>query len=250
MGKLNKESSVPLYQQLVNEIKDQIREGMLHVNDRLMTEIELSKEYDISRITVRKAIEILVDEEILVKRQGIGTFVAEKKLNRDITMFMGFTQSCHLAGRKAGTKLLTADLVEATPTDMKNLELEEGERIIRIIRLRYCDDMPVIIEENHFSQKYAFLLGRDLNTSLHEILAESNGAPVNGTKSIGICHANEMEQKYLNVELNAALLLTKDMSYDKNGAPVYFSKSVINPERYTLSVVLKGEIAREDTYAI
>lgn len=239
MGKLNKESSVPLYQQLVNEIKEQIREGTLNVNDRLMTEIEFSKEYDISRITVRKAIEMLVDEEILVKRQGIGTFVAEKKLNRDISTFMGFTQSCQRAGRKASTKLLTADLIEATPSDAKRLELEEGERVIRIIRLRYCDDMPVIIEENHFSQKFAFLLGRDLSKSLHEILAESDVAPVNGTKSIGICHANELEKEYLNVELNEALILTKDMSFDKNGVPVYYCKSVINPARYTLSVVLK-----------
>ena len=238
MGKLNKDTSVPLYQQLVDEIKNQIREGILKTNDRLMTEIELSKEYDVSRITVRKAIEILVDEEILVKRQGIGTFVAEKKLTRDASTFMGFTQNCKLAGRKAGTKLLAADLVEASPRDQKTLELSEGERVIRIVRLRYCDDVPVIIEENHFTQDYAFLLGNNLETSLHQLLADNGKAPVKGTKNIGICHANEEEHKYLNVKEGEALLLTRDVAYDKNGMPVYNTKSVINPELYTLSIVL------------
>ena len=73
MGKLNKESSVALYQQLIDEIKNQITSGKLAVGDRLMTEFELSQEYNVSRITVRKAIEVLVEENILIKKQGIGT---------------------------------------------------------------------------------------------------------------------------------------------------------------------------------
>ena len=84
MGKLNKESSVPLYQQLMEVIQNQILNGELKENDRIPTEIELSREYDVSRITVRKAVELLVEEEILVKRQGIGTFVSQKKLCRNI----------------------------------------------------------------------------------------------------------------------------------------------------------------------
>ena len=84
MGKLNKESSVPLYQQLMEVIQNQILNGELKENDRIPTEIELSREYDVSRITVRKAVELLVEEEILIKRQGIGTFVSQKKLCRDL----------------------------------------------------------------------------------------------------------------------------------------------------------------------
>ena len=94
MNKLNKESSVALYQQLINEIKESIQSGELKAGDRLMTEGEFSKAYDVSRITVRKAIEVLVEEGILIKKQGIGTFVAEKKLTRDASICMGFTESC------------------------------------------------------------------------------------------------------------------------------------------------------------
>ena len=80
MNKLNKNSSVPLYQQLVDEIKSQIDSGILKENDRIMTETELSDAYEVSRITVRKAISVLVDEDYLVKQQGIGTFVGVKRL--------------------------------------------------------------------------------------------------------------------------------------------------------------------------
>ena len=68
MNKLNKNSSVPLYQQLVDEIKSQIDSGILKENDRIMTETELSDAYEVSRITVRKAISVLVDEDYLVKQ--------------------------------------------------------------------------------------------------------------------------------------------------------------------------------------
>ena len=68
MNKLNKNSSVPLYQQLVDEIKSQIDSGILKENDRIMTETELSDAYEVSRITVRKAISVLVDEDYLVNR--------------------------------------------------------------------------------------------------------------------------------------------------------------------------------------
>ena len=100
MGELNKSSSVALYQQLVDEIKEMISSGKLSEGDRIMTELELSRNYDISRITVRKAIEILVEEGILIKKQGIGTFVAGKRLTRNMGVFMGFSQNCEANGQK------------------------------------------------------------------------------------------------------------------------------------------------------
>lgn len=238
MGKLNKDSSVPLYQQLIDDIKGQIRSGKLKEHDRLMTEIELSQEYDVSRITVRKAIELLVEEEILIKKQGIGTFVAEKKLLRNINGFMGFSQSCEAEGHLAGAELIQADLIDATIADIENLKLEENEKVIRIIRVRLCDGEPVILEENHFSQKYAFLLGEDLTSSIYAILQKHNIYMESGVKTIGICRANEQEKELLKVELGEPLLLIKDISYDTDGNPVHTCKGVTNPSRYKITVVV------------
>ena len=72
-----KNSMVPLYQQLSEKIKQQITDGKLKAGDKLMTEAEFSQHFEVSRITVRKAIELLADDGFVVRKQGIGTFVAE-----------------------------------------------------------------------------------------------------------------------------------------------------------------------------
>lgn len=236
MGKLNKESSVALYQQLIDEIKNQITSGKLAVGDRLMTEFELSQEYNVSRITVRKAIEVLVEENILIKKQGIGTFVAEKRLTRNLEVFMGFTSNCIQEGKTPSTKLLTAELVKATPVDVKNFDLKSGEKVIKINRLRISDGNPVIIEETRFSQKYAFLLGENLEGSLYEILAHNGIIMSGGKRTISICNTTKEEAELLEVEENEVMLYMKDICVDVNGTPIHSCKSIINPRRYEIII--------------
>lgn len=244
MSKLNKESSVALYQQLIDKIKEQIQSGELKAGDRLMTEVELSREYDISRITVRKAIEILVEEEILIKKQGIGTFVAEKKLTRDGGVFMGFTRSCMLDNKVPSTKLLSAELSEPTAFDVEKLHLEEGEKVIRIRRLRCCDGVPIVLEENHFPQKYAFLLGENLEGSLYEILERHETYVSDGSRKISICYATEEESRLLNVQEKDALLIMKDFCETASGEAVHTCKSIINPQRYELVILSHSDVYR------
>ena len=95
---LKRDAQLPLYQQLANEIKAQIASGELRQNEQLMTEMELSRTFGVSRITVRKALELLVEEDILSKRQGVGAFVTGKKLVRSMNVMMVFTQTCCLPG--------------------------------------------------------------------------------------------------------------------------------------------------------
>ena len=230
MNKLNKESSVALYQQLINEIKESIQSGELKAGDRLMTEGEFSKAYDVSRITVRKAIEVLVEE-------GIGTFVAEKKLTRDASIFMGFTESCLIDNKVPSSKLISADLTGASGVDQRDLNLEEGEMVIRVRRLRYCDGAPTILEENHFPQKYAFLLGANLENSLYEILEEHNVIVAAGKRRISICFATKEESELLQVNEKDALLLMKDICVDSQGDVIHTCKSVINPQLYDLNFI-------------
>ena len=235
---LNKSSFEPLYQQIIDDIKRQIKEGKLKVNSKIMTEAELSEVYNVSRITIRKAMEILAEEGVLIKKQGIGTFVAGKKMNRDLDSVMGFTESCELMGSKAGTELLGADLIQANAEVAEKLNLE-GDRVVRISRLRFCDDVPVMLEQNLFSPQYAFLLGEDLNNSLHKILQDKGIFPGRCVKQISTCRAGEKEQKYLCVEENEPLLYTKDLCNDSEGNPLYISECKINASVYTLYIYLK-----------
>ena len=217
---LKRRTDIPLYQQLAEELKEQIAKGDIKENERILTEMELSEKYKISRITVRKALELLVDEEILTRKRGIGTFVSGKKMLRNMNQFMGFTQNCEQNGQKPGTKFLSAEILKAKPSDLKNLQLGDDDRVISIRRLRYCDE--------------------DLNGSLHEILTAHGVNLREGIKKLGVCHATREEAALLGVAENEALLFTKDTTFDEKNEPVYYGKNIINPERYEFSIVASG----------
>ncbi len=244
MSEVVRDTVVPLYLQIAEDIKSKIRNEEIKANTRIPTELELSDSYQVSRITIRKALELLVDEEILVRKQRIGTFVSNKKMSRSLNSFMGFSQSCELAGNKAGTKFLSAELVKAMPSDVKTLNLTEDDKVIRIRRLRYCNDTPVILEENHFPRKYAYLLAEDLNGSLHQLLSDHGIILTSGAKTIGICHATREEAKHLEVKENDALILSKDIAYDSTGEPVYSGKEIVNADRYEYKI-LTSNMMRE-----
>lgn len=233
MRDLARNNGTPLYLQLADVLREQIENGALKENEQIQTEKELSEVYNVSRITVRKALEVLTEEELLTRKQGMGTFVSGKKLVRSLNTLMSFSQSCIMSGKKPGTKFLSADIVEAMPNDINLLKVQKDEKIIRIRRLRYCDDIPVMIEENHFPRKYAYLLSEDLNRPLYQTLAEHNVILKFGTKKIGICYATREEAAELEVNENEALLYMRDTCMDINGQPVYYGKNIINSDRYT-----------------
>lgn len=236
---LNKESSIPLYQQLANIIKQQINKGILKENDKILTAPELSEKYDVSRITVKKAVDLLAEEGILVKQQGKGTFVATRKLLRTSGSFMGFTQLCEVQGYKASSEVLKVDFIIAPISDVEKLNLQEEERIIRIIRVRKVDGVPVIIEESHFPTRYSFLLSEDLTGSINKHL-NKHGVNINqGIKTINICYASEEEAKILDVQPKQALILQNDFNKDENNIPVHTCKQIINADRYEMVIPFK-----------
>ena len=236
MNRLNKNSSIPLYQQLADEIKGRIDSGALKENDRIMTETEMSEAYQVSRITVRKAISLLVDEEYLAKRQGIGTFVGVKRLKRSIGSFMGFSQVCAITGRRPSSMLLSVEMVEASISECRLLNIEEGSRVVRIRRVRCCDAIPVSVEETKFPLKYLFLLTEDLTGSVYDILKNHGIYPGGGSKVIDVCYATAEECKLLMVEAGQALILQRDIVCDTQGAVIHICKQVLNPARYKMEI--------------
>lgn len=237
MAEVVRDTVVPLYMQIAEDIKTKIEKKELVPNSRIPTELELSEAYGVSRITIRKALELLVEDEILVRRQRIGTFVSDKKVSRSLNSFMGFTQSCELSGSRPRTKFLSAELVKARPSDVKALQLPEEDKVIRIRRLRYCNDIPVILEENFFPKKFAYLLADDLNRSLHQILQEHGVILDRGEKTIGVCYATKEEAQHLEIQEHDALIMTRDIAYDITGEPVYNGKEIVNADRYEYKIL-------------
>ncbi|MDO5132820.1 MAG: GntR family transcriptional regulator [Eubacteriales bacterium] len=235
---MNKNSATPLYQQLVESIKEQIASGKLKENDKLMTEQEFSEAFGVSRITVRKAMELLSDEGFVVKKQGIGTFVASKKLNRVVDSIMSFTETCEMNGSKASAELLSLEWKKASVSIAKHLGVREGDRILCIRRIRSCDGWKVMLEENYFPEKYGYLLNEDLSGSLYNLLRSHGTIPMHALKTVAICFPMRKEQEALEVSESQPLLLHNDTVMDADRNVIHYTKLIINPEHYTLTIVI------------
>ena len=232
---LKQDDQIPLYIQLKESIRSSIVNGELKYGDKIPTELELSEEHKISRITVRKAILELVEEGYLVKKQGKGTFVNKRKIERKIVHFLSFSDACKANGLTPSSKVIKKEIIQPTPRDQKLLQLDEGDALLFIQRVRYASDSPIMLENNYFSYKeFHPLLNEDLDASVYKVLEEKlNVKPTDaGETSLEIVRAGEEEIQLLNVASGEPLFYMETMVYDENGKPVHIGKQYIVGESY------------------
>lgn len=235
-----KNSVIPLYQQLSDDIKAQIHDGRLKAGDRLMTEAELSQQYEVSRITVRKAIELLVDEGYVMRKQGIGTFIAEKKLRRVVdsnNLVRSFTETSRMNGQEPSSELLSVEWILPEGSVQHHLHVDEEEKVLKIVRLRKIDGVPVMVETNYYPKRMEFLLQANLTGSTYEIFHQHGLIPSHAVRTIQICYATLEEARLLGVKENQPLLLQLEETTDQNHQILHYSKVIVNSQHYRLTVI-------------
>jgi len=235
---LKQDAITPLYVQLMEEIEKNIKDGIYKPGDKIMTESEMSKEYGVSLITVRKAVGSLMEKGLVIRKQGKGTFITKPKFSRNMKKLQSFTEMCQQMGVKSGARMLENRLVKADPKTAARLGVEPGSNVIYISRLRYADQEPVQIERSFFPLKYAFLLDAKFDdNSLFDFLREKSGTWVaSSEKTIELCRATAEEAKLLEVAEKDYLLFVRSTAYDSDGEPIYAGVQIINGDRFTLYV--------------
>lgn len=238
-----KDSSIPLYQQVANDLRSSIENDIYRSGQRIPPEPELSQLYGVSRITVRKAIQLLVDEGYLMKRQGKGTFVNQQEAAQKIcddrsAEVLGFSASCRANGLVPGAHLLTRGVVE-TPSDER--EQFKGEsKVISIERVRTADGEPIMAEFNLFPQNgLEFLLTEPLeDVSLFALISERTGrhAMRNSTQLLSIVLADERLSKILEVPVGEPLFYLQGHYCDQHGELLYAGRQYMIGSRYTFSM--------------
>lgn len=228
---VNPNSAIPLYKQIANIIAQDIKDEKYKDGDRLPSELTLKDVFGVSRITIRAAIAELIDEGLIVRSQGKGTFIAPQKSIMPATDHPGFTQACLLAGRTPTTKLLSIDYTYPSPAECQFLKLKETDMVIVSKRLRFIEKYPTVIETNHYITDLNFLFDEDLNDSLFKVLANHNIYVGESQRTLEICTATRAEADMLEIRQNTPLLLFKDKQIDQNGRPIFISKQLYTTER-------------------
>lgn len=236
MKKLQSESSSPLYHQLMQRIADDIEKGTYPVGSRIPPEHELEDAYQVSRVTVRRALAELTSEGLLERKQGKGTFVSTPRISQDLKSIHSFHDSCKKNGVRAGTRVIHVKEIEADAADMQELNLREGDRVVETLRVRSADGEPVALERNHFSTVYAYLENENLNGSLYNILRDYGVEPRQATHDISMTFATESQAKLLNVEAGSPLMRLREVVYDQKGRPLHNSLQLIRGDRFVFRI--------------
>ena len=223
---------IPLYKQMSKLIKNKIDKKELKPGDRIESENDLSIRYGISRITVRYAIKELVEEGILNKIQGKGTYVSVNKEKYYANDYIGFTRSCILSGKKATTKLISSGFTLPNRIQADFFNIGENDKIVYTKRLRLVDNYPTVIETNYYNTYLSFLLEENLERSLFELLKNKYNIIIkNIERTLETYFPNKEEIELLNIKKGTPLLLFMDEQLDQYDNPLFLSRQVYCTEK-------------------
>ena len=136
----------PVYIQIHNQLRENIENGHWKVGQKIPAERELAAEFGVSRMTLRQAIQTLVDEGVLERRVGSGTFVASRKVQDKMAGVTSFTELMIAAGKKPSSKTISYHLTTPSQSEIERLKLEPDERVLRMERIRYGNEIPICYE--------------------------------------------------------------------------------------------------------
>lgn len=230
---LDKSLRKPLYQQVVDYIMERIDSGEYQPGQLIPSESMFCEELGVSRVTVRNAIQKLVDDGTILRYHGKGSFVNDRLNKSTSTNFRGFTAMCKEHNIVVYSHVLRLETIAATPELVRELQLEIGEPVVYLERVRFANYKAVILERTYFSyKKYAFLLDENFeNISLYRIIEKHTGLnPEESCSNTFVLEgsvASAEEAKHLNVEPGSSLFVLKETVVEPDGTPVHFTKQLM-----------------------
>ena len=176
MESLTKIEGIPLYVQIRRSLHDDIVNKVLMPGQRLPSEDELAARFGVSRMTVRQGVSDLIDEGLVYRRHGVGTFVAQSHIERDHSHLTDFMEFAKEEGIDANNHLLIADILPAKLQVAKALNLNEGDLVIRVKTLRFVEGLPITVHDAYVPYKlFPQLLQEDLEGQHLWAIFESYG---------------------------------------------------------------------------
>ena len=228
-----------LYSQVMEKIKQKIITGEYPTNSKLPNEFELSKQFNVSRVTLRKAIAGLAEDGLIEKIHGVGTFVRKpRKVKRIISSASAesFSQTAAKAGFKANAKVIKIKKVE-TPDNLKTtLKTKDALYVERVYAV---EDEPVMLECNYFPlPRFTGLEKTDLSKSLYQILRRQYHIKELKSRDmvISVALASLSEARVLKKSVGFPLLLLQVCVEDENNNIVHAGKHYIISDRYEFHV--------------
>lgn len=237
---MDKKSKVPLYLQLMEELINKIKSQVYNENEQLPSERELCDIYSLSRITIRQALRELEHEGYIYKLHGIGTFVAQKSYNQNLSKLYSFTEEMEKIGKKPTTKVLSFSLITADERLAQKMDLKPLEEIFKVVRLRLADDEPLMYGTSYLPRNlFPNLTEKDLvERPMYDVFHQDYQIGLtNATERFSSTLIREEESNYLNAKSLQPAMLIKRYAYH-NGTLIEYTNSVARGDKFAYTVEL------------
>jgi DNA-binding GntR family transcriptional regulator len=235
---INRTSPVPLYFQVAQHLEHAISSGSIPPGTRFDNEIVLAERLGLSRPTMRRAMQHLVDKGLIVRRRGIGTRVVQPKVRRPLELTSLYDDLAG-SGQSPTTKLLSFDTVPADATAAEKLAVDEGTPVVRIERLRSASDLPIARMTNYLPERIVTFSPDELERrGLYEMLRAQGVHLHSAVQTVGARTATATEARLLGEPRGAAVLTMQRVSFDDRGNSVEWGDHLYVASRYSFEINL------------
>jgi GntR family transcriptional regulator len=233
---------IPRHSQISQWLRTQIEEGTFQPEEKLPSENDLAKKFDVSRVTIRRALQSLESEDIIYRCQGLGSFVSDTRAPHNLVRLTDFNEDMAKAGLNASSKVHKFKIIEAPAWLLAPLQVEEGTKVMQIDRLRLADNNPVAFDSTWLPILYGQLLTEDKlkSSTIYKILEDEYDIRViRGTYRFTAETADNTLAKELKIEKGAPLLLIERSTFTIGNKPVYFQRRYYRSDKVMYEMTLE-----------
>jgi len=235
---LDRTGPMPLYFQVSSRLEAAIRSGDIPSGARLENEIAIGQRLGLSRPTVRRAIQELVDKGLLVRRRGIGTQVVQGQVTRQVEL-TSLYEDLQTAHHEPGTRVLAHEIVQATDTIASGLGVQAGDDVVYIRRQRSTDGIPVAVLENYLPAEFRDITTEQLEQrGLYQLLRARGVAIQIAKQKIGARRVHGDESELLDIEKGGPVLTMERIAFDNSGRAIEFGQHCYRPDMYSFETTL------------
>lgn len=233
-----------IFQEVAKQIQEKIDKGLYISSQRLPSEYDLAKEFGVSRLTVRKAIDELISRNILVKQKGKGTYVmTQQKVQSGRAGLQGFTEAAKSYGKTSKTEVISFEPLADVPDEVtRALQLDGQEEVYHLVRLRSFDNEPMTVEDLYIRSIYLpEVTEKQLEGSLFTLIEKQIEIAYSHQEVEAILVTEELSP-LLKVNVGEPLLMVHSITYSITATPILYDTSYYRADRYTFKNTLHRTI--------
>ncbi|SMO31931.1 GntR family transcriptional regulator [Melghirimyces algeriensis] len=230
------------YEQISNVIRDRIKEGVYSMDEVIPDELTLSKEFECSRMTIKRALDILVMEGLLYRKRGHGTFIVRSAVKNNLVNVVdretvGLTRL--LRHKQITSKVLTFEVMFPTEDVARHLSIDQNTPVYHIVRLRIVDQEPYVIERTYMATNLIKGITEEvLHSSIYQYITETLGLTIAGShRRIKADKPNKLDQEYLECAVDDPILEVEHVVYLDTGEPFEYSFARHRYDKFVISTV-------------